>query len=113
MPGWPSFRKLLFGQGAGDECAGSDAALEIALGEELRVGVEDREAGDAQFCSEFTAGGDALTGAEVAAQDRRAVAVVNLLVQRVCRPAVDGDYRQNSCGCAAHNDIIVVSTNRP
>jgi hypothetical protein len=101
---------LLLGQRRGDKRAGTHARFEVALGEQLRIGIEDREAGYAQFDGELAAGENLLSRTEVAAQDGGAVAIVNLFVERERCGAI---YVENGEGCvrdAFHLAILVVMT---
>ena len=92
----------------GDEGAGADAAFEVALGEELCVGVEDGEAGDFELGSESAAGGDLLACGEVAAVDRVAKTSVDLAMEGHRGLAVDGDDGYDSCRDVEHLEGIVV-----
>jgi hypothetical protein len=92
----------LMGQGCGDEGAGSDTAFKKALGEELRVGVEDGEAGDFELGGESAAGGHLLSGGEVAAENSLAKAGVDLAMEGRGGLAVDGDDGDDSGGNVDH-----------
>ncbi len=93
----PLTRRLrLDPQRSGDEGSRADTGLEIAFRQQLRVGVEDREAGNFQLRSERAAGGNLLAGGEVAAQDGIAKACVDLAVQGHVSRAVNGDNRKDS-----------------
>src|SRR6266702_6509306 len=54
-PSFPSIGELLLRQRARDESPRPDAALEVALGKQLRVGIQHGEARHAQFRSQFAA----------------------------------------------------------
>ena len=57
---------MLLWQRCGNKRAGTGAGFEVAFSEQLGIGVEDREAGNAQFRGEFTAGEDLLAWPKVA-----------------------------------------------
>ena len=69
------------GQRARDEGARPDPALEIALGQKLLERAQDGDAGDPQLGGQGAGRGEPLTGAQAAAHDRFAVAVVDLPVE--------------------------------
>jgi hypothetical protein len=90
------------GQRGRDEGAGADTTFKKALGEELRVGVEDREAGDFQLGGESAAGGNLLAGGEVAAENGLAKTGVDLAMEGRGGLAVDGDDGDDSGGNVDH-----------
>jgi len=90
----------LFGERCGDEGAGADFTGEVALGEKLRVGVENRETGDAELRGQLAGGGNAFGGAQLAAQNGGAKAIIDLLMERVCGIAVDGEKGKEDGGAA-------------
>lgn len=96
-------------EGTGDECSCAHTGFEITFGEELGVGGEDGNTGDAQFGSESTGGGDLLAGGEVAADDSGAEAVVDLAVERTGRFAIDEDeWGKGGRGFAHAKNIVVI-----
>jgi hypothetical protein len=95
------------GQRRGYEGSSADAALEVAFGEELGIGVEDGEAGDGEFGCESAAGGDLLAGSEIAAENGVAEARVNLAVEGGVGFAIDGDDRDDAGGNVEHAGIVV------
>jgi hypothetical protein len=82
--------------------------LEVALGEELFERGEDRHARDPELRGEAARRGQALAGAQPAIQDRRAIPVVELPVQRRRRAAVDRDDGRQSRRRFLHAAIIAV-----
>ena len=62
--------------------AAADVALNQAFGFEFGVGVCDGGAVNAELCSEFAAGGDAVAVAQFAAMDEGAKLVAQLDVER-------------------------------
>lgn len=104
-----SDRHALLRQGCGNEGSGANPALEVPLGKQLGIGAQDRKPRDAELGGKLPAGRDALAGTQFAAQDRSAKSVVDLLVQRIVRFAVDNQCGQNSGRGAVHTAIIVAS----
>ena len=82
---------MLLGQRRGDERARTDSGFEITFGEQLCIGVEDGKTGDAQLGCELAAGENLFARPQVAAQDGRAIAVIDLLVERRGVVAVDSE----------------------
>ncbi len=64
-----------------DESAASDVALDEAFGFEFGVGIGDGGAMDAEGESEFAAGGDAVTGTQIAGMDQGTELVAKLDVE--------------------------------
>ena len=88
--------RALGGNSGGDKGAGTDTGFEVALGEQLRVGIEDGETGDFEFGGEGAAGGHLLARGQIAAQDRVTEAGIDLTVQGHVGSAIDGDNRKDS-----------------
>ena len=95
-------------QRSGDVGSGANAALKIALGEELGVGVEDGEAGDFKLGGERAAGGNLLARGEIAAQDGVAKPGIDLAMERRGRIAVEGNDGKEACRNVGHLQGIVV-----
>jgi len=99
----------LFRQGCGDESSCAHSALEVPFGKQLGVGIENRKTGYSKFAGKLSAGGNPNTGTKIAAQDRRAKSIVDLLMKRMRRLTVDDNDRQCARGRTIHTSIIVVS----
>jgi hypothetical protein len=98
-------------EGGGDKGAGADAAFEVALGEELRIGIEDGKAGDGEFGGEGAAGGNLLAGGEIAAKDGVAEACVDLAMEGGGGLTIDRDDGDDACGNVEHWGMVVVMNN--
>ncbi len=81
----------VFGKRLRDVGAGADAALEVALGEELVEGAGDGVARDGKVGGEGAGGGEAVSGGEAAGEDRGAELIVELALEREARAAVEVD----------------------
>ena len=103
---------LLLGEGRGDKGAGADAGFEVALSNQLGIGIEDGKARDAKHGGKFSTGKNLRAGSKVAAENGGAVAVIDLFVQRTGVGTVNGEDGECFVHRVFHNSILVVMANR-
>ena len=90
----------------------ADAAVEVALGDELLVRVENRKARDPELGREGPRRGNSLAGPQPPAQDRLAKPVVELPVQRRRGPSIDGHDGNEPRWDLRHAEIVMAMQNR-
>src|SRR5262249_28106897 len=87
---------------ARDEGARAGAALEVALGEQLLESVQHGDARDLELRGEAPGGGKTLPRAQAPLDDRIAVSLVDLAVERFRRGAVDRNDGEDSRRSGSH-----------
>lgn len=95
-------RRQLLWQRTGHECSRTHSAFEIAFGQKLRIGIEDRNARDPKFRSQCSSRRNLLACAQVSSYNGCAVRVVDLSVQRLGCLAINSNDRRESAGDSLH-----------
>ena len=81
----------LFRQGGRHKGSRTHAALKVAFGQQLSIGIEDRKARHLQLGREDSAGWYLLAWVQIASQNCAAIRIVDLLVQWSAGIAIDDD----------------------
>lgn len=86
-----------------DNSACADAAFQIALGEKLRVRVQNRESRDPNLGSQHPGGGDPLSRPKTALENSRTKPIIDLAMKRRRKRPVYRNHGKNAGGDSLHS----------